>query len=637
MSETQYPKGWNEKPVQGVLDHYERQIADVGAMGSGRSGLGFFQRVHPNIEGNSKLRDPQVEGFQKISDHFGGPDASRAVAVVLPVGCGKTGLITLVPFAADARRVLVIAPGLEISEQLERAFHPSEPKHYFYGKFAVVDSGDQPEPATIRNQGTIFEDLEDADVVVTNVHQLQGTENRWLAELPPDFFDLVLFDEGHHNVAESWRAIRKAFPEARVVSFSATPTRADGQLMEGKIVYSYSVFRAIERGYVKRLKAQVLNPRLLRYVRREGAEEIEVGLEEVRRLGEVDADFRRSIVSSAKSLQTIVDASIRELLRIREATGEGRHKIIASALNQEHCRQIVQAYKERKLRADYVHSNVSAVANKRILDKLRNNQLDVIVQVRKLGEGFDHPYLSVAAVLSIFANLSPFVQFVGRIMRAVDQGNPDSSNNVGTVVYHAGANVARVWSDFQAFSQADQDYFDQLLTTEDVFVGEDDELLLEPQPRDPVARESFEISHQGAVTLEEIPLIEQDGEALERLRWLRERGYTEDDIRKGMELIDIPVTKQVARQAAISTLDPRVKTAATKMLARHGREAFQKGLDPRWPERDNFVVVKSAIDTKLKKLAGGRSRKKYRRDDIEAIETRFDEIVAEVERELFDV
>ena len=32
-----------------------------------------------------------------------------------------------------------------------------------------------------------------------------------------------------------------------------------------------------------------------------------------------------------------------------------------------------------------------------------------------LGEGFDHPYLSVASVFSIFASLAPFVQFVGRI------------------------------------------------------------------------------------------------------------------------------------------------------------------------------------------------------------------------------
>ena len=67
----------------------------------------------------------------------------------------------------------------------------------------------------------------------------------------------------------------------------------------------------------------------------------------MRRLGEEDADFRRSIVTSAETLNTIVDASIRELERLRAKTGEKRLKIIASALNFEHCRQIVEAYRAR--------------------------------------------------------------------------------------------------------------------------------------------------------------------------------------------------------------------------------------------------------------------------------------------------
>jgi hypothetical protein len=118
--------------------------------------------------------------------------------------------------------------------------------------------------------------------------------------------------------------------------------------MAGRILYSYPIFRAIQEGYVKRLKAVVLNPRTLRYVRRQDGQEIEVSLEEVRRLGEQDADFRRSIVTSTETLNTIVDASIRELDKLRASNGnDGRLKIIASALNYAHCAQIVEAYRSR--------------------------------------------------------------------------------------------------------------------------------------------------------------------------------------------------------------------------------------------------------------------------------------------------
>ena len=191
------------------------------------------------------------------------------------------------------------------------------------------------------------------------------------------------------------------------MNFSATPTRADGQLMSGRILYSYPVARAIQEGYVKRLKAVVLNPRTLRYVRREDGQEIEVSLDEVRRLGEDDADFRRSIVTSTETLNTIVNASIRELDKLRSTTGDNRLKIIASALNFEHCRQIVEAYRARGRRADYVHSREDGAANARVMQKLNNHELDVIVQVRKLGEGFDHKFLAVAAVFSVFRTCRP--------------------------------------------------------------------------------------------------------------------------------------------------------------------------------------------------------------------------------------
>ena len=158
-------------------------------------------------------------------------------------------------------------------------------------------------------------------------------------------------------------------------------------------------------------------------MRREDGQEIEVSLEEVRQLGEQDADFRRSIVTSTETLNTIVDASIQELEKLRAANGgDKRLKIIVSALNYEHCGQIVAAYRSKNRHADYVHSREDGAANDRVMKKLENHELDVIVQVRKLGEGFDHRYLAVAAVFSIFGNLSPFVQFVGRIMRVIKNG-----------------------------------------------------------------------------------------------------------------------------------------------------------------------------------------------------------------------
>ena len=303
-----------------------------------------YRTRQPAVAGNDLIRTPQQEAYAALETFE--KTNGREAGVVLPVGCGKSGCIALAPFAFRARRVLVVAPGLRIAQQLYRDFDPTR-ADMFYLKTQALTGQPFPEPVEIRGTTTNRRDLDEAEAVITNIQQLQGDQNRWLNDLPQDYFDLILFDEGHHSVAATWQTLKTKFPAARIINFSATPLRADGQLMAGEVIYSYPIFRAIQAGYVKRLKALVLNPRTLRYVRRENDREIEVPLEEVRRLGEEEADFRRSIVPSSETLNTIVDASIRELDRIRSETNDQRHKIIASALNFEHCRQIVQAYRER--------------------------------------------------------------------------------------------------------------------------------------------------------------------------------------------------------------------------------------------------------------------------------------------------
>ena len=597
----------------------------------------LFQTRTAHIADNDLIRSPQREAYEHLASFATGESTEeREVGIVLPVGCGKSGCITITPFAFRATRTLVVAPSVPIATQLRDDFDPAN-SDMFYVKCRVLDGGPFPEPVEIRGTSTNVGDLDEADVVITNIHQLQGASNRWLEALQNDFFDLILFDEGHHNVAESWQTLRVKFPAARIVNFSATPTRADGQLMSGRILYSYPIARAIQEGYVKRLKAVVLNPRTLRYVRREDGQEIEVTLDEVRRLGEEDAGFRRSIVTSAETLSTIVSASIRQLEKLRTATNDKRLKIIASALNFEHCRQIVEAYRARGLRADYVHSREDGAANARVMDALNRHELDVVVQVRKLGEGFDHKFLAVAAVFSVFRSLSPFVQFVGRIMRVVEQNAAGHPSNNGVVVFHAGANIARRWEDFQQYSEADQEYFDQLLPVEDLDFGQGDEL--EVQPGDMGARaDGVDVRGQTDVRLEVIPLIADDEEALAALKVLQGRGYTADEVRQAYEeLRPVPVTKARTRQARRASLDMRVKTEAARVLARRGVNVEGKDLDRQRLGRSNLVVLKSAIDRQIAILLGRGPGERHEliKSELDRVDAEFDSLVARAVDEVF--
>ena len=124
---------------------------------------------------------------------------------------------------------------------------------------------------------------------------------------------------GTRNVSASWGQVFDRFPDARVISFSATPTRADGQLMEGEVIYSFPVVRAIQEGYVKRLSAKMLRPSELVYVDKSSGTERTIELKEVIELGQRDAEFRRGIVQSdGVFIVQLSFGAIGELRRLRQ-------------------------------------------------------------------------------------------------------------------------------------------------------------------------------------------------------------------------------------------------------------------------------------------------------------------------------
>lgn len=591
--------------------------------------MNLFQNLKPNVTTNSTLREPQIKAYEAIASHNFSVDGSREVGIVLPVGCGKSGLLAIAPFAVKSRRTLLVAPNINIAKQLLRDLNPSDAK-YFYLLRHVLAEAPFPETAELRGTSSNVGDLEDADIVVTNIQQLQGGQNKWLAKLPNNFFDLIEFDEGHHNVAESWELLRTKFPMARILNVSATPSRADGRLMSGKIIYSYPISEAVKRGFVKRVNGHRLNPTTLHYVRREGAGEIEVGLEEVRRLGEQDASFRRSIVSSNATLSTIAEASIRKLRELRDLSGEERLKIIASALNMEHCKQVVAKYQELGMRTDFVHSDLGK-ANDRVYQKLENHELDVIVQVKKLGEGFDHPYLTVAAVFSIFSNLAPFMQFVGRIMRVIPGKDPFDSINEGVVVFHVGGNITGVWNDFQEFAEADQEFFANLID-EELVVGNDSNLNQEPSNSAPAPLPV--VTSQDGILLENIALLSANPDVAQALKVLRDAGVQSGE--QFDELARIVPSKQAVRKSKRKLLDERVKTQVGRLLANHNIPHAGHELDKSRLGYDNFRVLKSAIDGELRQATPSAAKKRsdFTMADLDYLLENLPMFVQKVESEL---
>ena len=127
----------------------------------------FFNDTEVSIWNNSSLREPQIEGYFAIKDHFQKSD--DPCYVQLPVGCGKTGLMGLTPFQISKGRVLIIAPNLTIRENIKNELNISDPS-CFYSKRGVFTPSKGPFLTELKT-GANIHDCDEAHIVVANIQQ----------------------------------------------------------------------------------------------------------------------------------------------------------------------------------------------------------------------------------------------------------------------------------------------------------------------------------------------------------------------------------------------------------------------------------------------------------------------------------
>ncbi len=422
----------------------------------------FFLNLDFNIEGNVYLREPQHDGYLRTYEFF---RAGKNKAILqIPVGCGKTGLAALLPLGLARGRVIVIAPNLTIKNGLYDAMNIANRQKCFWRKTGVLNRDQMisgPLACTL-DTGNISVATK-SHIVITNIQQLSTNVDKWLMQFADDFFDMIIVDEAHHSAAKSWQKVIERFGSAKVIHLTATPFRSDRQEIDGELVFRYSFRSATLKGYIKRLKASYVAP-----------SEIELGYrdqrgrtysqDEVLKLKEEEW-FSRGVALARPCNQHIVDSSLQKLEELRQSGT--RHQLIAVACSIHHAREIRSLYQERGYNTDVIHSKQSNDEQEAILNALYNGTLDCVVQVQILGEGFDHPKLSVAAIFRPFRTLAPYVQFVGRIMRVVVQNDSMHPDNIGHIVTHLGMNLDERLKEFKQFENDDQAFWDKVIGGEE--------------------------------------------------------------------------------------------------------------------------------------------------------------------------
>ena len=320
----------------------------------------------------------------------------KKALVVMPTGTGKTEVMIAHMVMTHPSRVLVIVPSDPLRKQTAEKFLTLGVLRDIK---AVTNAARTPIVGLMSRVPKNVDELGPVDrcnVVVATASAL----DQMSADLRSHFIDkftLVYFDEAHHLKAASWDRLMKLVKNHEVLAFTATPYREDGRRIDLRIVYSYPLSRAQEKGYFRKIHFL-----------------------EVNSFDETDADLQ------------IARLAVERLVSDEE--NGYRHIILARAETKQKAEKLYEDVYSRysDLNPVLLHSGIAKRSE--IVRKVREGHHRIVVCVDMFGEGFDLSSLKIAAMHDIYRSLAITLQFTGRFTRAaVGVGDATLIANVADV------------------------------------------------------------------------------------------------------------------------------------------------------------------------------------------------------------
>lgn len=324
------------------------------------------------------LRPAQLGAIHAAAAHF--VTRNDPGVITMPTGSGKTAVLIAAAFVLRAQRVLIIAPSRLVREQIaEEVSTLATLKR----AGALAEDTSTPRVHTTKARITSAESwdaLREFDVVVGTIQSI-SPEYDQVPEPPGDLFDLVLVDEAHHSPARTWSRVLNHFSDAKRLLFTATPFRQDQREIKGRFIFTYDLRDAYRDGVFGEIAYQPVTP------------------------------------EAGQNNDTAVAIAAERQFRADGIAGL-QHRLMVRTDSLKRASELAAVYEANtQLRLSVVTGDKSLRHVKGIIAKLDAGELDGIICVNMLGEGFNLPSLKIAAIHSPHRSLSVTLQFIGRFAR----------------------------------------------------------------------------------------------------------------------------------------------------------------------------------------------------------------------------
>lgn len=337
-----------------------------------------------------KLRDYQENAVE--SAHWS-LLLNGSALVVMPTGTGKTTVVGELTkrWVAEHGRVLIMAHVEELIDQMHDRVVSMCP-----GLTVGVEMGER----RCMTEGAKLFDRR-PDIVVCSWQSMVGRMHAY----EPDTFRLIVIDEAHRALAKSYVTIIQYFASASVLGVTATPNRSDKKSL--KSMFIDEPFRMRMRDAIK--QGWLVRP-LQKFV---GLDEIDFS-EAMGQNGEYSEEKLQKIYADEPETIHKLAAACHQFVKGQTLVflpGVETAILFTSILNRFPGERVAYVVGDRKL--------CSKEARKQRIEAYKAGELNRLVTVMALAEGFDAPNTESIFNARPFGSIDPYTQVLGRGARPV--------------------------------------------------------------------------------------------------------------------------------------------------------------------------------------------------------------------------
>jgi|GEM_PF-4126458 len=301
----------------------------------------------------------------------------------------------------------------------------------------------------IRKHGVDYIERGNKTKLVASIDSLLAMKRRCDIALDTNTPWVIVIDEAHHALEKNkWGKVKEILPNARIIGFTATPARHDGnslgikdgglfeRLVQSEELKVDSVKTLIKRGTLSGFKCYAAVNKI-----------------KVESLKIIGGDYTQDSLLAAFDKQIFGDA-VEHYKKIMKGK-----QVVVMCISINNAEECAESFRSDGIPSSFIASSLTDTEIGNRMDAFASGEIKVLCNVNMIGEGFDMPGIDGMILLRKTDSFILYRQWIGRSLRTnAGKEHAIILDCAGNIAHHGFPDEHVKWSINDRFSKSASQY-----------------------------------------------------------------------------------------------------------------------------------------------------------------------------------